>query len=253
MIPLGGEQSFTRFWLPLIILGAVVLVLFPSFGPRRETTARERWDGLVVVITFAEAPAEPLRILATIPLRSTPVGLPIDDLDEARAASTERLVVGEAVVPAGTTAVPLLLATPRTTKFHRRANLRAIQDRSRIHGVTADFEIHRTRDFEPQLDSWFGAVIARGSGGEPEAVQFPAARARVDTALLSFSRDVELNPTAGERRWIGDPRTFTQDWERFEDEDVGSLPRFIHERWSLPPISEWHLYQTEGDGGTTER
>ena len=92
MIDLRAEQSFGRFWLPLIILGLLVLVLFPSFGPRQERIARERWDGLIVVLTLAEPAEEPLRVLATMPLRARPRTMPLGPLEEERSLARERLV-----------------------------------------------------------------------------------------------------------------------------------------------------------------
>jgi hypothetical protein len=251
VIDLRAEQSFGRFWLPLIILGLLVLVLFPSFGPRQERIARERWDGLIVVLTLAEPAKEPLRVLATMPLRARPRTMPLGPLEEERSLARERLVIGEARIETGARSVPLLLATPTAHERHARLNRRVLQDPSWMHGVVADFEIRRETDLTPAAQPWFGAVIGPGQEGDRERIDTPAVTGEAASPLLSFTRSVTMSPTAAELRWIGDPATFLQDWARFQREEVGSLSRFIHERWSLAPRSEWAAQAT--DGAAAER
>ena len=85
MIDLSGRGSLLRTWLPLALLALLIAILFPPCGAPRRGDAREAWEGLVLLVAVDPPPPVPLRLLATLPIRS-PHGSP-----------EQRLVVADAI------------------------------------------------------------------------------------------------------------------------------------------------------------
>ena len=224
----SSEASFGRFWLPLILLGVLVLLLFPRFGPREQRTTRELWDGMVILASSANPAPEEWRLIATVPLRTTD-------------ATREEWVVGDARLLSGQTSVPLLLATPPKSSLHRRLTRRVQQDRSRPHTATVLVRLFRSEELPEDSESWLGSILRfpppRSGDDAPTPIGKRISREGESRSLTESpwqeSRTITLE-TSRERRWMGDPRTFSSDWERFRSEDPGGLSPFIHDRLPLP-------------------
>ncbi len=229
MIDFSGERSFFRFWLPLLLLGGLVVFLFPKFGPREERTAREAWDGMVVLVSLPEVPTEPLRLLATMPLRTT-------------GAVEELWVIGDTAIPAGTRSAPLLLGTPAGTELSRRLSRRVIRDRSQLYSATPTVILYRAEDIGASRASLLGAIVrttsATGDPGVLPSMELIDASGRkpLPAPLFEKRETVTLEPSR-DRRWIGNPKSFSADWAHFKELNPGGLTPFIHARWTLPPLS----------------
>ena len=225
----SSEPSFGRFWLPLILLALLIFVLFPNFGPRQDRTTRELWDGMVVLASTSEPPAEAWRLIATVPLRTL-------------TATSEEWVVGDVTLAAGQTSIPLLLATPPGTAMNRRLSRRVQQDRSRQHTATITLRLFQASDAPDTDNSWLGSIFRFSTKTDEATGENDRIETRIDgDGVVSplaperwrDSRTITLEPSR-ERRWIGDPRSFLADWQRFRREDPGGLAPFIHDRLPLP-------------------
>ena len=220
MIDLSGEKSFFRFWLPFILLGGLVVLLFPKFGPREERTAREAWDGMVILFTLEQAPESPFYLLATMPLRTND-------------GAEEFWVIGETPIEAGAKSAALLLGTPPGSDLSRRLSRRVIRDRSQLYSAEPLVKLYRAADFGTRPSAMIGTIL-RTVPGSSTGEQIDA-KARVSIPLPVFEQTmtVTLEP-ARDRRWVGSPASFHSDWSRFKELSPGGMTPFIHERAVLP-------------------
>lgn len=216
MIPSAGEGAFPRFWLPLIILGILVVVLFPRFGARDDRTAREAWDGVVVLVSFDAPPEEPLHLLATLPLAGG-----------TNREVTERLVIGDVRIAAGGSSAPLLLSTPRGNALGERLTLRVDREAASLERIRPTYVLHRAADIPRTRATLVGAFLRGGTlVTEEGTTPLPA-------AMLEIPDEIRVDDVH-RRRWPGSPSSFGTDWARFQEIDPGGLAAFIHARRTLP-------------------
>jgi hypothetical protein len=215
VIDLGGKGSFLRFWLPLILLAALIALIFPPFHPKPGAAPRETWDGLVILVTVEPPPAVPIRLLVALPLAPPTAGA-------AAGAEAELLVVGEASIAPGAEAQPVLLVTPQGADGLHLARRVAIETSS-IHRTRARLVLHRAADLAGASASLVGAVLREGAlhdGGAVRALPPPLGERAIG---------IDFDPVR-HRRWPGVPETFREDWERFRIADPGGMTSFIHGR-----------------------
>ncbi len=240
MIDLGGKGSFLRFWLPLLLLGGMITLLFPPCGPREDRLARETWDGLVVLATLNPPPDDPMELLATVPILSNSTANPNDTAPDKYA---DRWVVGRTRIAPGSSSQPILLTTPRETDLANRLARRVARDASDPQSTTATLSLFSLASTGMTAEEFtVGSIVRvwRSDAGSPERWELINAENRWQIPPPEFERTDKIRlDRIMHRRWMGNPATFDLDWSRFREEDPGGgLPRFIHARLTLQTATD---------------
>ncbi len=240
MIDLGGEGSFLRFWLPLLLLGGVITLLFPQCGPREDRLARETWDGLVVLASFDPPPEKPMELLATLPIGRRVTSASQDD---SSSDYEDRWIIGQTHVALGIGSQPILLITPRGSALSNRLARRIDQDASNPQDTTTTLHLFSLDALGDAAESrLIGSILRvwRGDDDHPQRWELVSQKNRWSIQPPEFERtDTIRLDRILHRRWMGNPSTFDLDWNRFREEDPGGgLPRFIHARLTLRTSTE---------------